>query len=287
MSQSAEELVKQGDVTGALQALQDKVRSNPADAKARVFLFQLLSVLGNWDRALTQLNVAADIDPTTLLMAQVCRPALQCESFREHVFAGETSPLFLGEPPAWAGRMVEALKLFATGSAEQASTLRAAALDEADAIGGTFNGDRFEWMADGDDRLGPILEIVTEGRYYWVPIQNIARIEIEPPADLRDVVFLPARFVWVNGGTAVGLIPTRYPGTQSSEDGQLLLARKTEWVEHADGTYTGLGQRMLVTDSGEHPLLEARSVVFDTFDEAQRLAEAQLAVGETQGEGDG
>lgn len=285
MSQSAEEFVKQGDVKGALAALQDQVRSNPADGKARVFLFQLLAVLGQWDRALTQLNVAADIDPTTLLMAQVCRPALQCEAFRADVFAGRRSPLFLGQPPEWAGRMVEALKLFANGSPDKAAMLRAEALEEAEAIGGTFNDERFEWIADGDDRLGPILELVTEGRYYWVPMQNIARIEIEPPADLRDLVFLPARFVWINGGTAVGLIPARYPGTENAEDGQLLLARMTEWVEHEGGTFTGVGQRMLMTDSGEHPLLEARSIVFDTFEEAQKLAEEQITA--ESGEGDG
>jgi type VI secretion system protein ImpE len=55
----AERSVREGDLAGALMALQDQVRKNPSTSDLRVFLFQLLAVLGEWDRALTQLNVAA------------------------------------------------------------------------------------------------------------------------------------------------------------------------------------------------------------------------------------
>ncbi|MEO0992115.1 MAG: tetratricopeptide repeat protein, partial [Pseudomonadota bacterium] len=48
----AEELLKEGDLSGALQALQDAVRKAPADAKLRIFLFQLLTVFGDWNRAI-------------------------------------------------------------------------------------------------------------------------------------------------------------------------------------------------------------------------------------------
>ncbi|GAI96313.1 unnamed protein product, partial [marine sediment metagenome] len=78
----AEELLQAGQLTEALAVLEDQIRSDPANAKLRVFLFQLLSVQGDWERALTQLNVAAEIDPINLLMAQVCRAALNCEALR-------------------------------------------------------------------------------------------------------------------------------------------------------------------------------------------------------------
>ena len=74
----------------------------------------------------------------------------------------------------------------------------------------------FEWLADADSRLGPILEAVIDGRYFWVPLENIHQIVLEKPKDLRDVVWVPAEFMWRNGGTAVGLIPSRYPGSESS-----------------------------------------------------------------------
>ena len=57
---AAAEALKQGNTATALQLLQTEVRNRPAEAGLRVFLFQLLCVLGQWDRALNQLNVAAD-----------------------------------------------------------------------------------------------------------------------------------------------------------------------------------------------------------------------------------
>lgn len=60
--QAAEEAVRAGDPRAALARLTDAVRAKPADARLRTFLAQLLSVLGQWERAHTQLNVVADLD---------------------------------------------------------------------------------------------------------------------------------------------------------------------------------------------------------------------------------
>ena len=260
MAAAPEDLLKQGKLDEALAALQDKVRDNPADPKLRVFLFQLLSVQGNWSRAITQLNLAADMQAENLLMAEVCRPALNAEALRAEIFAGKRAPHLFGEPEEWVGWMVQANHHLAAGELAAAAALRDRAFEAAPAVAGTLNGQPFEWLADGDTRLGPLLEAVIEGRYCWVPMSHISRIDMEGPADLRDVVWTPAHFTWANAGTSVGLIPTRYPGSESSGDPAIQLARRTDWVEKDAGHYLGLGQRMLVTDEGEHPLLEVRSI---------------------------
>jgi len=259
----SEDLLHQNHPAEALKALQDEIRKAPADAKLRIFMFQLLSVLGDWDRALTQLNVAADLDADKLLVAQLCRPALACEALRAEIFAGGRSPLVFGEPEQWVGSMVQANYLAAQGKHAAAQELRDEALEAAPAISGSLNGERFEWIADSDPRLGPILEGIIDGRYYWIPFSAIREIRIEPPADLCDMVWTLANFTWANGGEAMGLIPTRYPGSESSEDAAIQLAKKTEWVEAAPGIYNGLGQRMLVTDIAEVPLLETRKLALD------------------------
>jgi len=46
-----EQLLAQGDPAGALELLQKRVRERSADPALRVFLFQLLCVLGQWQRA--------------------------------------------------------------------------------------------------------------------------------------------------------------------------------------------------------------------------------------------
>src|SRR5437868_6568515 len=82
----AEELLAAGDTQGALELLQRQVRERAADPKLRVFLFQLLCVLGQWQRAFTQLQVCGEMDAAALPMVNTYREALQCEAVREAVF---------------------------------------------------------------------------------------------------------------------------------------------------------------------------------------------------------
>jgi type VI secretion system protein ImpE len=262
MSGTAPDLLRTGDPAGALKALQDEVRARPEDAKLRVFLFQLLCVLGQWDRALNQLNVAAQLDASALAMAQMYREAIRCELLRAKVFGGATAPMVFGQPEEWLALLIEALLLAGRGKAKEAAELRGRAFEAAVGAAGTVDGKAFEWIADADSRLGPVLEAIVNGRYYWVPFARLAKVAIEAPADLRDVVWIPAHLEFVNGGETVALVPTRYPGSEGSEDPQILLSRKTVWSETGPDTYHGLGQRVFVTDAGETALMDVRALAF-------------------------
>ena len=158
MSTAAAELLAAGDPRGALEALQKQVRAKASDVKLRIFLFQLLCVLGQWQRALTQLKVCGDLDALTLPMVNTYREALQCEAVREAVFAGKTTPHAFGQPQAWIAWLAEALQADARGDGAAAARLRAQAFDDAPASAGTINGQAFNWIADADSRLGPVLE---------------------------------------------------------------------------------------------------------------------------------
>ncbi|RYE66540.1 MAG: tetratricopeptide repeat protein, partial [Oxalobacteraceae bacterium] len=111
----AQELVRKGDLAGALSALQDAVRKDASNAKLRVFLFQLLAVQGQWARALNQLNVAGELDAGTLPMVQTYREAIQCEALRADIFSGKRAPLIFGEPEAWLAQLL-ASSLIASSS---------------------------------------------------------------------------------------------------------------------------------------------------------------------------
>ena len=78
---------------------------------------------------------------------------------------------------------------------------------------------------------------------------------------------MPVYFTWANGGETVGLIPTRYSGSENSDDDQIRSAHKTIWQELDEDLYQGLGQRMLVTDVGEYSLMDLRRINFDTYEE--------------------
>jgi type VI secretion system protein ImpE len=265
MATAAEESFRQGNLAECLQALQGEVRRRPEDVSQRIFLVQILMLLGQWERALNQLGVLQELDAASLPMVHSYGAAIQCERLRAGVFRGERGPLLFGEPEPWIAQMIQALGLHAQGHVAQAAALRASALELAPATPGTLNDAEFEWLMDGDSRLGPLLEVNLQGGYYWVPLHRVRGIRIEPPTDVRDFVWVPAQFTWANGGEAVGLIPTRYPGSEASEDNAIRLARKTDWLAAGDTDATGLGQRMLVTSDAEFPLLEVRTIQFQSL----------------------
>ncbi len=262
----AQHLLREGHPQEALQSLQAEIRKAPADASLRVFLFQLLAVLGQWERALTQLNVLGEMDATTLPMVQTYREAIRCELLRADVFAGRRSPLVFGDPEPWVALLLEALRLTAEGHPTQAQAVRDRAFEAAAATAGTLDDQPFAWIADADPRLGPMLEAIVNGRYYWIPFQRIQVIALEQPADLRDFVWMPAQFTWANGGETVGLIPARYPGSHASADPLVQLGRKTEWLESEAETCVGVGQRILATDQDEYPLLDIRRIDLHSAD---------------------
>jgi type VI secretion system protein ImpE len=259
--ETAERAVREGDLDTALTTLHEHVRKAPDKAELRVFLFQLLCVMGQWERANTQLKLAADLDAKALAMAQMYREAIRCEMLRAEVFAGKKSPVVFGEPAEWLALLIESLLVNGTPRADQAQGLRERAFESAPTTSGSLDGEPFEWIADADMRLGPVCEAVINGRYYWLPFANLSRVDLEAPADLRDVVWMPAHFQFANGGEAVGVIPTRYPGSESSDDPLIRLGRKTVWQQEAADVFSGLGQRILTTDKGEHGVMDVRSIL--------------------------
>ena len=250
-----------GDLTNQLAELQSQIKSNASDVKLRIHLFQLLCVMGNWTRALSQLQLCGQMEAKSLPMAQTYREAIRCEAFRKQVFSGQRTPQVMGTPPAWIGSMIEALKHDGSGDQSAAADLRAKAMDEAEPKACTLDGVACEWIADGDSRLGPVCEVIANGQYYWLPFESCSGISIEAPSDLRDLVWAPAELLLPNEGRVPALIPARYPGTAEStayNADQLKQSRVTEWMEQGEDVWFGVGQRLWTSDVGEHPLLNTR-----------------------------
>ena len=257
-------LLQSGNLAEALTAVQNDVKKQPAESRHRVFLFQLLCARGEWDRALTQLKVLEDLDASNLPLVRTYSTAIQCEGVRADVFGGKRSPLVFGDPEQWLALLLEADRLLADGKVGDAETVRAEALDKAPATAGTIDGDPFDWIMDADPRIGPVCEVILNGKYYWVPFSRIAKITVETPEDLRDLIWLPANFQWSNGGEALGLIPVRYPGSETADDPMVVLSRKTEWQDVSANTQLGIGQRLLATSNSDFALLDTREIVLET-----------------------
>ena len=139
----AEDSLREGRLHDALTELQGQVRKDPSNSRHRVFLFQLLCVLGDWSRARDQLKVLAELDPGTLALVHVYGAAISCEQVRREVFAGTRTPLVLGEPLPWVALLVQAL---AAGGSERAACPPgprvSSVMGELDMEGGGLSGSR-------------------------------------------------------------------------------------------------------------------------------------------------
>ena len=85
------------------------MRASRPMPKLRVFLFQLLCVLGQWERALNQLNVASSLDPAAWPWRRRTAKRSAARPVRAEVFDGKKSPMVFGEPEQWLALLIESL----------------------------------------------------------------------------------------------------------------------------------------------------------------------------------
>lgn len=261
---TAQELLKQSRPQEALDRLQNDIRRQPGDAGLRLALFQLLAVRGNWDRSIAQVQTAVSLDSRFAPLAVLLHSLVELEQVRAAVFSGQREPQVFGPKPAWLAMLLEKHCFAKDRRPADFAKTHEKAMKKAPVRSGKIDGRPFAWIADADARFGPAIELYLQGNYYWVPLECVARIDIEAPRDLQDLVWLQAKVTWLNGGTVLGHMPVRYPGTEQAADAQLLLARSVAWEELGDNCLIGTGVRVLSTDDGDFPLTKIRTIEFTT-----------------------
>jgi type VI secretion system protein ImpE len=261
--QDPEELLRAGDLASARAAVVARVKAYPGDRNARAFMFQLFATLGLWDKAETALTSFVSVAPDAAAFAAVYSALIRAEKTRSNFYAGSLAPRALVPGDAWFDDMLAALKLEIDGKAEAASAVRDTALEAAPDVIGSVDGNAFEWFVDADARFGPVLEATLNGVHGFVPMDKLRKLEIQPPKDLRDLVWAPARMTLKDGASLPIYIPVRYNGITETSDTKVLLSRETRWAEAPDGTARGEGQRLFVTDNAEYGILDMRLVEFE------------------------
>jgi type VI secretion system protein ImpE len=247
-----------------IATVQQKIRTDPTNPKWRMGLFQRYCQAGRWQKALEQLQVYARMSAEAEAFAYAYRVALQQELLRERIFRGEADPLLPDDAAEWLRVLASTLKQSSSAGGLSASDLRTQALQLAPASSGMLDSEHpFEWIADADTRLGPVCEAIVEGCYQWIPYSAIASIRITAPANLCDLVWLPAG-IQLRGDheSRPALLPARYPLSEGLSDAHLRSALTT-WDEQGAGTWIGHGVRILTTDDREKSLLDIRRIDFN------------------------
>lgn len=230
----ARELFQAGRLDEAIASLGVELRSNPTDPQRRAFLFELLSFAGNHDRAEKQLDVLSGNSAEAGIGALTLKAALQADRLRS--------------------------EMFTTGSLPSGPAPRP--------VSGTLNGQPFTSLEDADPRIGARLEVFAGGQYLWLPLEHVATVRLERPARLRDLIWAPAKLMTGPGfrGLELGdvLLPVLTPLAAQHADPQVRLGRVTAWEELPDGQVVPAGQKLLLVDGEEVPLLEIRELVITT-----------------------
>ena len=258
----ADTLLREGDLDGARQALIGIVRAQPANQQARMFLFQVLAVAGEWDKALSQLQALTQLSPEAQMLSVAYGQAIAAEKERSAVFAGTKPIALLAGEGTWAEGVAQAITALAQGQIAQAEDLRGAAFDAAPDTPGSLDGHAFQWIGDADSRFGPAIEIILGGRYGLIGLDQVTAIRSKGPNDLRDTVWFPVEVFLRSGQSAAAFLPARYPGSEGA-GAALQLGRATDWQDHEWGQQ-GLGQHVWTLSNGDdRGLLETRNLVFD------------------------
>ncbi len=259
----ADALLRGGDLRGARAALVEIVKSRPSDQQARMFLFQLLAVAGEWDKARTQLQALAQLSPEAQMLAVTYDQAITAENQRAAVFSGVVDMPLLAGKDGWAVKLAEAVSLQARGDQAGADAVREEAFDSAPDTPGSIDGQRFEWIADADIRFGPSFEAIIYGSYGLVGFDKVASITSDGPGSLRDIVWYPVQISFRSGQSVAALLPARYPGSETAEESAQQLGRATGWIAR-DWGEEGCGlHTWSLSEGDDRGLLELRRIVFD------------------------
>lgn len=248
-------LLAEQSLQDTLSALEGQIRREPRCLEHRLLVFDLLCLRGDWQRALSQLQLIAQLDASRVPEAFVYRELVLGEVFRAAVFAGKQHPVLFPDSPVWLSTLLDALHAADT---ERADALREEAFSQSTETAGQSIRETalpFAWICDSDSRLGPVLEGFLQGQYRWIPFADIRSLRCAAPQCPRDLLWLPLtvelrQAVLGESGLLHGFLPVRYPGSEQGTDATR-LCRETHWENHGRTLVQGFGQKMWTTNLGD------------------------------------
>lgn len=258
----AKRLLDEGNLTGAIEALLNFVRSNPTDIPARIFLFELSCYSGDWDRADKQLDVIGHQDPNAMLGALIYRQNFKAERDRMRYFSDSLQPGILAPPPKYVEDLIRANNRLREGNTAEARAILDSVEEERPAFKASVNGTEVSDMRDYNDLTMCIFEAIFKDQYIWLPMEQVASIEFFKPKTLRDLFWIQAEVELVEGTKGEMFLPSLYSGSWKHDDDQVRLGRKTDWRELGDDMFIGEGTRLFWMDGSDRSILDIQSIEF-------------------------
>ncbi|QGJ71944.1 Type VI secretion system protein ImpE [Planctomycetales bacterium 10988] len=278
---TASDLFHAGNLDEAIEAQIAAVKKKPADDALRLFLFELLSFQGDWERAKKHLDVLNYDDLELAAALEKYKNLLAAAVQREKVFAGTAEPSSLLEPSEHVKKRFAAWQLLKAGKDQEGLALIEEANEAIPELTGEFkiqDSDPipFTGFRDCDDFFAGIVEFMTaQGGYYWMGWEQVDMLMSNPPRYPRDLLWMPTRLDVKNGPSGEIFLPTIYPGSQNDEDDQVRLGRLTNWIEEPNRPILGIGAHLWLIGDEACSVLDVREIVFEEDMEEEAETESE------------
>lgn len=265
MTTSAKDYFREGNLAEAIQATIAEVKSNPTDSGLRFHLAQYLILAGDLDRADLHFDMATDQDPTWGPAASMLRQLLRGEKAREEFFLQGRAPELVTDPSEFISLALKASIAVREERWDEARELLEQAEEKRVKPKGRIDGQSFDDFRDMDDLLSGVLEIVTtNGKYFWIPMEQIEELKFEKPEKLKDIIWRRTEISVADGGPqGVVFVPMTYWAKSGTVEDGARLSRMTDWVGEENGVVRGVGHRCFLVGERAEPLSSVTEVLFD------------------------
>lgn len=260
---TADELYRANRLNEAIDAQIQAVKAAPSDHGKRLFLFELCVFAGDLERAKRQIELINYEEPELQVAVLTYRRLLDSETTRRKVFSEGLPPKFLNDfQPEHCTLRVEALARLRAGKEAEAVELLEKAYEATPNRAGRIDDKPFESIRDCDDILGPVIEGSFNGEYFWIPLDNVVRLERKPHKYPRDLYWAPATLELPESEGDV-FLSAIYPNSHLAQDDQLKLGRVTDWKPSVNGPTQGIGLKLFEVGDDTVPILEFKQIDFD------------------------
>lgn len=260
---AAAELYQAGKLREALETATADVKKKPTDLACRYMLAQLLCFSGDLERADTHLDAVTAQEPERVVVVAMYRQLIRGELWRRQVFEQRRVPELLADPTPAIKAHLQALVALNEGNISAAVESIREAEEARPSVSGMCNATPFEGLRDLDDRTASFMEVISSnGKYFWIPTEQIESMEFHAPETLFDLVWRRVHMVVRNGPDGEVFIPTLYPGTYKEEAEDLRLGRATDWRGEEDNLLHGVGQRIWLFGEDDKPVMELQEIEF-------------------------
>ncbi len=262
LTMDAKELIRAGKLSEARSRLVAEVKAAPGDFGLRTLLFQVLCLLGEWDKAALHLDTVATQDIKSEVAAQAYRNLVHAEKQREEVFTSGRRPAFMPEMPSYAEAFLEVWDLVSKDRVEAAEAAYTSIIEALPLPSGTLNSKPFAGFRDTNSFLSPFFEAFVHDRYVWLPVAAVREITIPPPKTLFDTLWVSCHLTTWEGLAMNCFLPSLYPLSHRHEDDRVKLGRMTDWKSAGGFFVRATGQHVFEVGEEDVNLLEIRELVF-------------------------